>query len=123
MNSSPKEDSGFRFATHKAAEGALAEALEVIAHIVSQANVNPVEAEDKHGSYIARYDMPVGSIHKAIPFLARFGIVVDRYGFVHRADRRQATEARDGLTGPERVREAIRKDRGGDAPTTPQGFA
>lgn len=27
------------------------------------------------------------------------------------------------LTGPERVREAIRQDRGGEAPLTPQGFA
>jgi hypothetical protein len=29
----------------------------------------------------------------------------------------------DHMSGPERVREAIRRDRGGDAPTTPQGFA
>lgn len=65
---------------------AMVEALDIIAHIVSQANVNPVTAVDKHGEYIARYDMPVGSIHKAIPFLARFGIVVDQYGHVYRAN-------------------------------------
>lgn len=65
----------------------LDEALEVLAHIVSQANVNPVVATDKHGEYIARYDMPVGSIHKAIPLLARHGIVVDQYGAIHRASR------------------------------------
>lgn len=62
----------------------LEEALDVLAHIVSQANVNPVVAEDAAGEFISRYDMPVGSIHKAIPFLARHGIVVDRYGYVHR---------------------------------------
>jgi hypothetical protein len=32
--------------------------------------------------------MPVGSIHKAIPFLQRHGIVVDQYGYVHRAKER-----------------------------------
>lgn len=56
------------------------EALEVIAHIVSQANVNMVEGED---GFISRYDMPVGSIHKAIPFLQRHGIVVDEFGAIH----------------------------------------
>ena len=59
----------------------LAEALDVLAHIVAQANVNPVG----DGDFIERYDMPVGSIHKAIPFLARHGIVVDMYGYIHRA--------------------------------------
>lgn len=62
-----------------------AEALDILTHIVSQATVNPVIASDKHGEYVARYDMPVGSIHKAIPFLQRFGIVVDVYGAVHRS--------------------------------------
>lgn len=63
--------------------GELAEALDVLAHIVSQANVNPVvnEADD---NTIVRYDMPVGSIHKAIPFLARFSVVVDQYGAIHK---------------------------------------
>jgi hypothetical protein len=72
---------------------ALDEALDVLAHIVSQANVNPVTSEDKHGEYISRYDMPVGSIHKAIPFLARFGVVVDQFGAVHKSDRRRQSEA------------------------------
>lgn len=62
-------------------ETALTEALDVLAHIVAQANVNPVG----DGDFIERYDMPVGSIHKAIPFLARHGIVVDEYGYVHRS--------------------------------------
>lgn len=69
-----------------------AEALDIIAHIVSQANVNPVTATDEYGEHIVRYDMPVGSIHKAIPFLARFGIVVDQYGYVHRANTGEETE-------------------------------
>lgn len=34
-----------------------------------------------------------------------------------------ARRARRPLTGPERVREATRRDRGGDAPTPVQGFA
>lgn len=58
------------------------EALDILAHIVAQANVNPVAGDD---GFIKRYDMPVGSIHKAIPFLAKHGIVVDEYGQVHRA--------------------------------------
>lgn len=66
---------------------ALDEALDVIAHIVSQANVNPVIAADDGGEYIARYDMPVGSIHKAIPFLARHGIHIDRYGAIHKPEK------------------------------------
>lgn len=70
--------SGFRLVS---AETDLTEALDVLAHIVAQANVNPVG----DGDFIERYDMPVGSIHKAIPFLARFGIVVDVYGYVHRS--------------------------------------
>lgn len=74
-----------RFANVRDDEECLVEALDVLAHIVSQANVNPVVATDKHGEYISRYDLPVGSIHKAIPFLARFGIVVDTYGVVHRS--------------------------------------
>lgn len=32
-------------------------------------------------------------------------------------------EPEDGLSGPERVRAAIRADRGGEAPVPPQGFA
>ena len=58
------------------------ESLNVLAHIVSQANVNAVDGDD---GFIARYDLPVGSIHKAIPFLARHGIVVDDFGAVHRS--------------------------------------
>jgi hypothetical protein len=55
--------------------------LDVLAHIVSQANVNAVDGDD---GFIARYNMPVGSIHKAIPHLARYGISVDNYGGIHR---------------------------------------
>lgn len=61
--------------------GYFTEALDILAHIVSQANVNPVG----DGDFIERYDMPVGSIHKAIPFLQRHGIVVDTYGGIHRS--------------------------------------
>lgn len=57
------------------------EALDILAHIVSQANVNQVG----EGEWVERYDMPVGSIHKAIPFLQRHGIVVDVYGAIHRS--------------------------------------
>lgn len=65
--------------------GQLAEALDILAHIVSQANVNPVfDLDGDDASVIRRYDMPVGSIHKAIPFLQRFGIVVDQYGAIHK---------------------------------------
>ena len=60
----------------------IAEALDILSHIVSQANVNYVEGED---GFIKRYDMPVGSIHRAIPFLHRYGIVVNQYGKIHRA--------------------------------------
>jgi len=63
-------------------DNGLSDALNIIAHIVSQATVNPVIAEDKSGEFISRYDMPVGSIHKAIPFLARHGIIVDKYGAI-----------------------------------------
>jgi hypothetical protein len=67
-------------------EAQLVEAIDVLAHIVSQATVNPVFHTDDSGEYIGRYDMPVGSIHKAIPFLARFGVIVDRYGHVHKSE-------------------------------------
>lgn len=67
-------------ARYRKAATELSEALEIIAHIVSQANVNPVG----DGDFVERYDMPVGSIHKAIPFLQRRGIVIDQYGYIHR---------------------------------------
>ncbi len=70
----------------------LVEALEVIAHIVSQANVNPVDGED---GFIARYDMPVGSIHRAIPFLNRHGWYVDIYGQISRPADRISSRAGD----------------------------
>lgn len=63
-----------------ALQAQLGAALEALSHVVAQANVNAVG-----GEFIERYDMPVGSIHKAIPLLAEHGIVVDVYGYVHRS--------------------------------------
>lgn len=60
---------------------ALDEALEIIAYIVSQANVNRVM--DGDSNFVVRYDMPVGSIDKAIPYLEKHGLVVDDYGAIH----------------------------------------
>lgn len=80
----------------------LADAIDVIAHIVSQANVNPVTATDQHGGYIARYDMPVGSIHKAIAFLQRFGVSVDRYGGIHKGPNCPVREPTSANASPDR---------------------
>ena len=45
----------------------------LLARVVAAANVGAVDGED---GFIERYDMPVGPIHKAIPFLSEAGIVV-----------------------------------------------
>lgn len=45
----------------------------LLARLVAAANISAIEGAD---GFIERYDMPVGPIHKAIPFLAEQGIVV-----------------------------------------------
>lgn len=55
------------------------EVLAALAHVVSQANVNPIIGED---GFIRRYDMPPGSIHKAIVVLQRHGVTVDQFGVI-----------------------------------------
>ena len=45
----------------------------LLARVVAAANVGAIDGED---GFIERYDMPVGPIHKAIPFLSEVGIVV-----------------------------------------------
>jgi hypothetical protein len=45
----------------------------LLARVVAAANISPIEGED---GFVASYDMPVGPIHKAIPFLAEQGIHV-----------------------------------------------
>lgn len=45
----------------------------LLARIVAIANISAIEGAD---GFVASYDMPVGPIHKAIPFLSEQGIVV-----------------------------------------------
>lgn len=55
----------------------LEEANQILARIVSAANKGPLEGED---GFILGYQMAVGPIHAAIPFLQKQGIVVTASG-------------------------------------------
>lgn len=60
----------------------LSEANDLLARIVAAANVSAIDGED---GFIESYNLPVGPIHKAIPYLARQGIVVTADGQIRRA--------------------------------------
>jgi len=58
----------------------LGQANYLLARIVAAANLGAVEGED---GFIKSYNLPVGPIHKAIPFLQEQGIVVTLDGQIH----------------------------------------
>ena len=58
----------------------ISEANRILARIVSAANKGPIEGED---GFILGYEMSVGPIHAAIPFLQKQGIVVTTDGTIH----------------------------------------
>ena len=62
------------------------EAIGILTRLVQQANAQKFQGNvevDEH-DFIVAYRMPCGPVHSAIPFLNRFGIVVDEYGGGHR---------------------------------------
>lgn len=62
------------------------EAVGILVRIVQQANAQKFQGniEVDSDEFIVAYRMPCGPVHSAISFLARFGIVVDEYGGIHR---------------------------------------
>lgn len=63
------------------------EAIGILVRLVQQANAQKFKGnvETDEDDFIVSYRMPCGPVHSAIPFINRFGIVVDEYGGVHRA--------------------------------------
>jgi hypothetical protein len=64
------------------------EAIGILVRLVQQANSQRFQGrcEVDEDGFIVAYRVPCGPVHSAIPFLARFGIVVDEYGGVHRGE-------------------------------------
>lgn len=65
-------EAGARWVASLPREVDLPRALDLLARIVALANISAIDGED---GFVASYDMPVGPIHAAIPFLASHGIV------------------------------------------------
>lgn len=63
------------------------QAMDLLAEVVAAANLGAVDGDD---GFVESYNVPVGPIHKAIPFLAEQGIVVTSDGQV-----RVSTQIRD----------------------------
>jgi hypothetical protein len=58
----------------------LRQANYLLARIVAAANLGAIEGQD---GFIESYSLPVGPVHKAIPFLQEQGIVVTNDGQIH----------------------------------------
>lgn len=64
----------------------LTEANHLLAKIVASAMVGAIEGAD---GFVESYNLPVGPIHKAIPFLQEQGIVVTYDGQIRNGPERQ----------------------------------
>lgn len=63
------------------------EAIGILVKLVQQANSQKFQGnvEVDGDGFIMAYRMPCGPVHSAIPFINRFGFVVDEYGGIHRS--------------------------------------